>query len=300
MPRKIILCFTMLLNVWASSVFAEELFSVNEQQGVRAQSMGGAYRAVANGNDALQYNPAGLTSFRRYNLDVDWIYHDRSQFHWTGLSLSDSLTSALAAGLDFHMGVNAQNAAELSYLVGFSLAYPLFEIFSMGATIKYAYLPKTESEDVVSRVTGDVGLLFKFPFGLSLAAVGYNVIPVDSKRLPLSLGLGAALNLGGKPGVATSPAAAYSGFTIAVDWLMRDLISKDKIEHQLSVGGEYYIIDMIPVRLGYNWSMKDQAHRISAGLGLLFEVIEIDALFQQDLNEVQYRSFGAALRIFFL
>ena len=300
MARKIILCFTILISTWASSVLAEELFSINEQQGIRAQSTGGAYRAVANGNDALYFNPAGLTSFRRFNLDADWIYHDRSQFHWTGVSLSDSLTSALAAGLDFHMGVDAQNAAELSYLVGFSLAYPLFDIFSIGATLKYAYLPKILSDEAVNQVTGDVGLLLKFPFGLSLAAVGYNVIPVPSKRLPLSLGFGAAFNLGGKPGVATTPAAAYSGFTIAVDWLIRDLTTKNKMEHQLSVGGEYYFIDMIPVRLGYNWSMMDNSHRISAGLGLLFQVIEIDALFQQDLYQLQYRSFGAALRIFFM
>jgi hypothetical protein len=301
MPKKITFCFMILITAWPSSVMAEELFSINEQQGIRTQSMGGAYRAVANGNEALHFNPAGLPFFKRFNLDADWIYHTRSQRHWTGMSLSDSLTSSLAAGLDFHVGVNTQKAAALSYLVGLSLAYPLFDIFSLGATIKYAYLPKILSEDVVNQVTGDIGLILKLPFGLSLAAVGYNLIPVQSKRLPLSFGLGAAFSLGSKhSGVATTAAAAYSGLTIAADWLIRDLTAKEKMEHQLSVGAEYCVIDMIPVRLGYNWSIKNNAHRISAGLGLLFRLIEIDILFQQDLTQTQYRSFGAALRFFFL
>ncbi len=297
MLKENIFYFIILANLWAGNIFGEERLGINEQQGIRAQSLGGAYRAIANDNNAMHFNPAGLTFFRRFNLDADYIYHERNQLHWTGLSLSDSLTSALAAGLDFHVGVNSQNPAELSYLTGLSLAYPIFDILSLGATIKYAYLPKMLSEEAVNQVTGDVGLMLKFPFGLSLAAVGYNLIPTLSKRLPLSVGLGAAFNIGGTPGTAVNPASAYSGFTIAVDWLMRNLTSGDQIKHQLSVGGEYYLFDMIPVRLGYTW---DQAHRISAGLGLFFQSIEIDAFFQQDLTHSKYRSFGAALRLFFL
>ncbi len=298
MPGKIIFCFAVLISLWADNILAGKDVAIIEQQGVRAQSMGGAYRAVANGNDAIHFNPAGLNFFRRFNVDADYLYQDRGGFHWTGLSLSDSMTSVLAAGLDVHIGVDSQKSGELSYLAGFSIAYPLFEVLSLGATIRYAYLPKMLSEEVVNQVTGDVGLMLKFPFGLSLAAVGYNLIPILSKRLPLSVGLGAAFNIGGKPGFATNPIAAYSGFTIAVDWLMRDLTTKDKIEHQLSVGGEYYLLDMIPMRIGYTWSMLDQAQRMSAGLGILFQSLEIDGLFQQDLSHLQYRNFGVALRMF--
>jgi len=295
LPFFFLSLLTCLTPLWAQNKVFNDLL------GVRAQAFGGAYRAVASGNDALYYNPAGMAFSRRYNLDADYIYHPISTAHWTGLSLVDSTTSALAAGLDVHVGIDAtQKPLNLTWLGSFSLAYPIADIFSLGVTLRYVYLSNQTTSNGDHKVTGDIGLMLQLPFGLSFAAVGYNLLPTQTTELPLSVGFGAAFHLGAESSIASSPALAFKGFTLAVDYLLKGLLSDKTMQHQIAIGGEYYIADIVPIRLGYEWGITEKRHVLSAGLGVFFQVIEIEALFEQNLVDFNQRTFGAGLRVFFL
>jgi hypothetical protein len=253
------------------------------------------------GFDAIFFNPAGLTIFHRFEVGADYDYRQYDKTHWAGASLVDSASGAFAAGLDFHMGFTPTAAkTDLSYLGQVSLAYAIVDgILSVGVTGKYAHLPSNDYDMAQGRFTADAGLLFKMPFGLSLAAVGYNLVPVPSKRLPLSVGFGAALNFGGAPGASSDAISAHSGFTLAFDWLMRDLTAKKEIDHQLYTGAEYYIASIVPLRAGYSYSLTDHTHVLSAGAGFMLPILEIDALYQQDIYNAERRVVGGAARFFF-
>lgn len=245
--------------------------------GVRALSMGSAYRAVATGNEALFFNPAGMPFFRRFNVDADYIYQTVQTPHLMGVSLVDSVTNDVALGFDFHMGVDSRmTSSPISYLGTFALAYPISDMLAIGASLKYTY-------ETTGKVDANFGLLMKLPFGLSLAIVGYDNFS--------SVGFGSAFNMGATNERSGQASDVYTGLVLAFDWLIKN-------GHQLSVGGEYYLFDLIPLRAGYTWQKNTQSV-VSAGLGLFLKSIELDFVFQQDLNRLEERRLGGALRVFF-
>ena len=59
--------------------------------GTRARSVGEAYRAIADGNDAIYMNPAGLTLLPRYSPEVHYNFSLYKQDHQVDASMVDSL-----------------------------------------------------------------------------------------------------------------------------------------------------------------------------------------------------------------
>lgn len=299
---KQLIFFCCLVASLCGQLSWSEKIVFNERFGVRAQALGGAYRAVSTGNDAIYFNPAGMVFNKTYDVDLEYFYQGNlDPHHWAGASLVDSVTAALAAGLDIHAGFKTENKP-LNYdiLGNLALAYPLADIFSMGLTLRYAFVSDPVPEQSKHHFTGDVGLMLRLPLGISLAVVGYNLIPTQMIELPLSVGFGGAFHWGSSGQVITNPATAYTGFTLAADFLMRDLTKIKAMELQFATGAEYYIADLVPIRLGYTFEITQNKHYISGGLGLLLQVIEVDFTFQQNLFESNDQTYGAALRFFFL
>ena len=67
-------CLSMIL--WGQFSWSDKLV-FNERPGVRAQAFGGAYRAVATGNDAIYFNPAGMVFNKTYDLDAEYLYQKK-------------------------------------------------------------------------------------------------------------------------------------------------------------------------------------------------------------------------------
>lgn len=292
--------YLVFLALIANASFATQ--NLSEQLGLRHRGMGGAGRAIATTNDAIILNPAGMGQFSRFNLDADYLYRVDDPLHLLGLSLVDSSTGPLAGGIDFHLGIDPNMGNKsLSYLGSLALGYTVVEnILYVGATGKYSFLPKSANDPVqVNQFGLDFGLLGRFPFGLSLAAVGYNLVPTGSKRLPLSVGFGAAFNIGGTPAGATDPTEALGGLTLAADWLLRDLDSPTGLQNHFYVGGEYLLFNVVPLRVGYNANLAETEHAISVGTGFLFKDFGLDGFYEQNVSASNKRSFGGAMRIFF-
>jgi len=294
---KKIVCGMLLFSL--SSLAAT--LDINETLGIRARAMGGAGRAVSTTNEAVTINPAGLAQFTRFNLDGDYVHRVTEATHWVGLSVVDSTSSPFAGGIDFHVGIDPTKGSQsMAYVGTFSTSLPVSpQRLHLGANFKYAYLPVSEVDSLVNQFTVDTGALVLMDYGLSAAVTAYNLVPTHSKRLPLSVGFGVALKTSEASGQTPRLQNMIDGLTVALDWIMRDLTSKDGFTNQLMVGGEYLIGNIVPLRFGYKYGLEAKEHVITGGTGFASNDIGLDGFFEQNLTNTADRSFGVALRLLF-
>lgn len=295
--------------------------------GARALSLGEAYRATATGNDAIYFNPAGLGVIPRYSPEVHYQLDLVEEQHQIDVSVVDSKTSPLAAGLGYTFdGRQFTKRASFQHTATLALAYPVFDkLLSVGAGLKYVNVSDAFLGNYLNALSADVGVLSRLPGGISLAAVGYNLIPIQSGRVPLSAAFAANLDLGplsalifgGAPAFGPMQNAAglpspgalgdlrgpLSGLTLEVDWHL-NFATLYGTESRLSAGLEYLAFDAVPLRAGYLWEQGnpeddlDDDHLVSVGAGFIVPYFGLDVAYQQSVVNLATRVFAFSLKFF--
>jgi hypothetical protein len=107
--------------------------------GARALSLGESYRAIATGNDALYFNPAGLPLLKRYSIEGQYILSLADERHVGDFSIVDSKTNPLAVGLAYtFLGAELTKRQTIGHTATLGMAYPIFDkLFSVGVGLKY-------------------------------------------------------------------------------------------------------------------------------------------------------------------
>lgn len=276
--------------------------------GTRALSLSEAYRAVATGNDAIYMNPAGLVLVPRYSPELHYNFNLIEEQQQFDVSVVDSKTSAFAAGLGYtFQGSEFTRRVTLQHAATLALAYPIFpKIFSVGAGLKYVNVSDAFVGNYLNALTADLGLLLNVPGGVSFAAVGYNLIPIQrSSHVPISaafafawdLGPASALIFGGMPSLGMIPNAAgtsvqgdpatlrgpLGGLTWTGDWYVDFFHISGAPKSRLSTGLEYLAFDMVPLRAGYMWDEEAEAHLVSVGAGFIVPFFGLDVAYQQSI-----------------
>jgi len=319
-------CFAFVVVVvgWADDGRAQDLV------GARALGLGEAYRAIATGNDAIYFNPAGLPTLKRYSVEGQYVMNLVDENHQADVSVVDSKTNPLAVGIAYtFQGSELTRRTTLEHVATLAVAYPVFDrLFSVGAGFKYKNVSDAIAGNYLNALTADVGTLSQIPGGLSFAAVGYNLIPirsVESQHVPISAGFAAAWDLGpasallfgGSPalgavqtaaGVPSSPGLGtmmgpLSGLTLSFDWLINfETIYGAKSKY--SGGVEYLVADLVPLRFGYLYDEieplngTEGQHKVSAGFGLIVPYFGFDVTYQQSITELDARVLSIALKGF--
>jgi len=278
---------------------------LHEYLGTQAKGMAGSFRGVASSNDALHYNPAGLSTVRRLNIDSEYLFEFAPQTgHRIGANAVDSVSSALGAGVDYHLGAfsNADGKEVFSHNGRLAAAMAVLPPWiNLGLTLKYLHLPPLNDEEkLFSGFSLDGGSLVHLPYGLSWGVVGYNLIPTHSEKAPISLGMGAAWDavrgLGPENSYERVLPSAPSWLTLAFDWLYRDLADTAKKDHQLSVGAELVLAKMIPVRAGYAWSVNGPENHLSVGTGFVSQTFACQFVYEHRFDLDKPAMFGFVLR----
>jgi hypothetical protein len=290
--------------------------------GARALALGESYRALATGNDAIYYNPAGLPLLRRYALEGHYVMDLADERHQGDISVVDSKTNALAVGLAYtFQGSELTRRQTLAHTATLAVAYPIFpQLFSIGAGFKYKNVSDAIAGNYLNALSADVGLLTKIPGGFSFAAVGYNLIPlrtVDSAHMPVSAGFAGAIDLGplsalifgGRPAVGglmdasgvpnPSPMGILrgplDGLTLSCDWLVNfETLYGSK--SQVSGGLEWLLAESVPVRAGWWWDELTNEQRVSVGLGVVVPLFAVDVSLQQSVDVSLPKSITVAER----
>jgi hypothetical protein len=294
--------------------------------GARAISLGEAYRATATGNDAIYFNPAGLVVIPRYSPETHYQFDLVQEQHVIDISVVDSKTSPMAAGLAYTFNGELTTRTSLQHTATLALAAPVADKYlSVGAGLKYVNVSDAFLGNYLNALSADLGLLSR-PFGgLSFAAVGYNLIPIQSARVPLSAGFATALDLGplsalifgGSPSFGAMPNAAgtassstmgdlvgpLSGWTWEVDWHLA-FATLYGTQSRWSVGTEYLLLEMVPLRAGYQYEERafgtgeDDDHLVSVGAGFIIPFFGFDIAYQQSVIRADRAQFAMSLKFF--
>jgi hypothetical protein len=311
---------TLSFVVVALAALASTGAAAQDFVGTRALALGEAYRSIASSNDAIYFNPAGLSQLPRYSPEVHYKLNLNEEEHQADISVVDSKTSQMAAGLAYTFdGRQFSKRASLQHTATLALAYPFFEqMLCVGAGLKYVNVWDAVVGNYLNALSADVGFLSKLPGGVALAAVGYNLIPIRSARVPMSAGFSASLDLGplsalifgggpsfgpmqtsgGVPSmVPGGMVGPLSGLTVAFDWHLR-FFSLEGPQHRLSGGIEYLLLEMVPLRAGYQWQQETDNHLVSVGTGFIVPYFGLDVAYQQSVNHFDTRTFAISLKFF--
>jgi hypothetical protein len=280
MKRLLILIMAIMVTL-ASSAFAEshKKAGVNTADilevrlGTRPAAMGGAFIALADDANALDYNPAGLGFLNKNELqfnqnkyfdevisnNINWVYplaEVRSKDVDNMGVLAGGFTFVdygHLSGRDTTGGDTGEFGAK-DRVISFSYGKAFNQYFGIGIT------GREFREDIYSFKTRgysfDAGLLFnKLMDGLSIGLAAQNMGPgitldKESQSLPTVYGLGGAMNL------------FNDRLTLLVD------LNKPVNDYYYwAVGGECWMTKILALRLGYN-SRHDAGNGLTSGVGI--------------------------------
>jgi hypothetical protein len=223
-----------------------------------------------------------MAMVQRFSIDVSYLHRFKATTAYPALSIVDSSTSKLAAGLAY--AFERQSGGKLSnHRAYLSLAYPLGNIAAIGITTKYMRGGGSSIKDF-NAFTGDVGLIINPIAGLYVGVVGYNLIE-NRKDLFLPIMLGAGVGY------------AHESFTLDFDFVT-NLSDKKNPDFRYHLGGEYLIAKMVPIRIGYTKDDDTNTHRWSLGTGFVTKSGAVDVGYRQNAHNPPERELTVALRFF--
>lgn len=267
--------------------------------GARALAMGGAFSALADGANTVNWNPGALAGLKEKSLTASYnsLFVDQSQgFLGYAMPLNDG-KSAVAAG------VNSLTISDIEERAGdtetadsmfdntnrvYSLSYAregVFDKVSLGVSLKYV----TEKLDSFSESAPalDIGAVYKPDIenlftGFSVRNLGTKMGP---DPLPLTLKGGAAYKMAG---------GKFTG-ALDCDWLVNDE------RFYVDLGGEYWMTQNLAARAGYQLGRgSDDLGGLagaSFGLGFRFGQFALDYAFVPfgDLGDTHRMTLGLKL-----
>lgn len=259
--------------------------------GARPMAMGGAFCAVSDDVNAIQYNPAGLNQLRRNEVMAthnEWFEGVRSEFLGIGVTLTEWWSLGMSVNYLYATGLirrdlytaTLEGSGEFGGYTGvasFAAATKLNDEVSAGFGVKV--IQESVDKEKAVGYAADLGVLYritKFKFGVSASNLGTKIkLAEDSFPLPVTIRAG----------------AAYSGL---VDNLLIALDVNKPLDNEIGVfaGAEYWIIKRIALRAGYRSNVdKNLGHGVSAGLGFGYDN------FQLDYSYLPFGDFGDTHRI---
>jgi hypothetical protein len=262
-------------------------FNYGEVETTRAAALGGAMRAAGNGTTAVFTNPANMPLTRLYHIEALGTVVPEFGRQVYGGVIVDSITSKLAGGVAVTGGFldlgDAKTSLDRSFIdVRVALAYPIADVFNIGLGGRYLKvtqdglgplgdskvsggLKDPEGDGRLSFMglpTFDAGVTLKLADIVLIGASGQNLTFPDNAMLPTTFGGGVAV--------------ATEDFTIEADGVA-DFNSYGEVTGRIMGGGEYLLLDHVPLRAGYRYDQGADSHAVSGGVGYIAREFMVEA-----------------------
>lgn len=251
-----------------STTTPEQGYDLGEMQGARGIAMGGAHYALGTSTSAIYGNPANLPMARVYHLEAIGALSPDARRQTAGAAIADSSTSRLAGGLAVNFNMLDPDRVRRSWTdVRLALAFPLADAISFGATGRYLRATQattrgplgpslasdgTKGEPVFSEMTFDAGVTVAPATGLRIGAVGKNLTAPGTAFAPTLVGGG----------------IGYLGPNFSVEGGgLADFTTWKTTAGRFMAGGEFFLLDRIPLRAGYRFDTGAKTHAVSLGAG---------------------------------
>lgn len=276
--------------------------------GARATGMGETFVAVSDDISSLQWNPAGLVSFKENGITANYthwfvdtklayfggVYHFGGN-NAVGLSVTSLQTEDMKVTTEFQPTGTGDYFRFSDIAIGLSFARQMTEQFSFGATVKY--VEETLGELKMRGVLGDLATFYRTGLGTSRFAImisnfGGQLNPTGEVNL-----------IGGRTANSFQkfppPTSFQLGFAIE-PWMNRtnrlttaiQLNSPSDNAENVNIGVEYAYREFLFFRGGYKFNVD--AENFSAGIGLKFPISFANT--SLDYSLTNYKELGLAQR----
>jgi len=261
--------FAVMLALLAQAAGAAETASfLNIGAGARGLGMGGAYTALADGANAIYWNPAGLSALEKREVTVSHAELSQSIRHDFLAYAQPTPQGTFAAGATYLSQSALEGRDAQGHLTGgfqasdtaLSLGYGRkTDLADLGATVKYiqSHIGSAQAETVAFDL-GARKALGAVVLGAALRNAGPGMkYDVQRNDLPLRLAFGAAYKFTG-------------GHALTAEWIN----GPRGAGNDTGFGGEYQAIKSVFLRAGYTTqtaitggSSFDAARGLTLGLG---------------------------------
>ncbi len=257
----------------------------------------GAMHALGAGSTAIYLNPANLGLTRSYHISALGQFMPEAKRQLYGASLVDS-TRRISGGVSFIGGFTDPDGFNRKTLdARVALAFAVSRSFHLGLGGRYVSVDQdglgpldpgpgnlsrasggltddSGRQRMLSTATVDAGLTFRPIDELAIAAFGQNLTFLGNGLLPTLVGGGIGYG--------------NSDFSVEVDGVA-DLHSYGKPSPRVMAGGEYLLLNHVPIRAGYRWDMlngsgEKMSHAVSAGLGYVETRFGIEASLRRTVS----------------
>jgi hypothetical protein len=267
----------VLLILYPALASAQSEPNLSDLMRARNYAMGGAYRAVALGGEAITGSPAALALRRRYDFELSGAFDSQTKFGYASAAVIDSQTTDLAAGASYHFVSLGRGDQQRSVnLVALAFAAGISENVFIGGGVKYLMESGAVSANAV---TVDAGLLVRLSEGLIATITGQNLVDISNKDLSRYYALGLAY----VTGAITVAADARADFT------------GPSTRFAYHTGLEYILSGAFPLRAGYMHDNIIGTEYISGGVGFAGKGGGIDLAYRHELGGNNSRLFALAL-----
>jgi len=258
----------------------------------RGLAMGLGARASASSVSGVAYNAAGMSINRAYHISSIVTYRPQASRFSTGGAVVDSHSGPVNMGASFRYihgnGVNGYGG----YDGRVALGVPIGDHFAVGATGRYmSFLRQGQhgSKPYAQRFTFDASVRVSPVQGLHIAALGYNLLKVNSSLVPMQVGGSISYTIDG------ALTLAFDGLADLSTWH-----NDDGSIHPVALfgGAVEYFTGSVPIRAGYFYDTGRNIHYVSAGLGWMNRDVGVDIAWRQQITGPMNTWLLASIRYF--
>jgi hypothetical protein len=243
----------------------------------RSYGMGGAYRALGLGAEAVTGNPASMSVVRGYLLELGGAWDPRNPFGFGGVSVMDSQSGPVAGGLAYQLvTLGAGMEQRVTHLNTVAFSVPLGPLH-LGGSARHLLSTGAAPRNAL---TADAGLLLQLG-AFTVSAAGHNLIDVsapDFRRF-------------------YSFSAAYLGPMLRLAADVRSDLGEPRVLLPYNAGAELVVGELLPLRVGYGYDALTGARGVGAGMGLMLDGLELDLGYRHELGGAFSRLLALTVRM---
>lgn len=231
----------------------------------RSMAMGGAYRSFGLGVETISGNPAAMSLYQKYTLELSGTWDFSRRVAYASAGVMDSM-NRLAGGVAYHLVSSGElDDRTLAHLNTLAVSMPLWDNVFVGISARYL---NSSGSLNANAVTGDAGIVVRLLETLTVGLAGHNLVDTRHADLSTYFTAGAAFTLG--------------TFSVVAD-LRGEYLPNEAPLLGFRAGAEYVLGMGLPVRAGWARDESGQSF-LSGGLGYMFEGGSVDAAYRHELG----------------